>query len=72
MISHVTYTSIMTLETVAGRIKDTAPQYIEPMKAFIEEAQRKDIRITQCITDAKATAHVPRASRTTPMPTCTS
>ena len=53
MISHVTYTSIMTLETVAGRIKDTAPQYIEPMKAFIEEAQRRDVRITQCITDAK-------------------
>ena len=53
MISHVTYTSIMTLATVCGRIKDTAPKYLEPMNAFIEEAQRRDIRITQCITDAK-------------------
>jgi 4-hydroxybutyryl-CoA dehydratase/vinylacetyl-CoA-Delta-isomerase len=29
MMSHVTYTSIMTLATAAGRIKDTAPQYID-------------------------------------------
>jgi 4-hydroxybutyryl-CoA dehydratase/vinylacetyl-CoA-Delta-isomerase len=53
MMSHVTYTSIMTLATTVGRIKDTAPQYIEQIQAFIEEAQDKDIRITQCITDAK-------------------
>jgi 4-hydroxybutyryl-CoA dehydratase/vinylacetyl-CoA-Delta-isomerase len=53
MMAHVTYTSIMTLATVAGRITDTAPQYIERMQGFIAEAQRRDIRITQCITDAK-------------------
>jgi len=53
MMSHVTYTSIMTLATVCGRLKDHAPQYIEPMQAFMDEAQANDIRITQCITDAK-------------------
>ena len=53
MLSHVTYTSIMTLATTVGRIKDTAPQYVEQIQAFIDEAQDKDIRITQCITDAK-------------------
>jgi 4-hydroxybutyryl-CoA dehydratase / vinylacetyl-CoA-Delta-isomerase len=53
MMAHVTYTSIMTLATAAGRIKDAAPQYIEPIDAFIADAQRRDIRITQCITDAK-------------------
>lgn len=53
MMAHVTYTSIMTLATVAGRIKDTAPQYIERINGFIEDAQKRDIRITQCITDAK-------------------
>lgn len=53
MMAHVTYTSIMTLATAAGRIKDAAPQYIEQIDAFIAEAQRRDIRITQCITDAK-------------------
>jgi len=53
MMAHVTYTSIMTLATVAGRMKETTPQYIEPIQAFIEDAQRRDVRITQCITDAK-------------------
>jgi len=53
MLAHVTYTSIMTLATAAGRIRDTAPQYIERIDAFIDEAQRRDVRITQCITDAK-------------------
>jgi 4-hydroxybutyryl-CoA dehydratase / vinylacetyl-CoA-Delta-isomerase len=53
MLSHVTYTSIMTLATAAGRIKDTAPQYIEQIQAFIESAEERDVRITQCITDAK-------------------
>jgi 4-hydroxybutyryl-CoA dehydratase / vinylacetyl-CoA-Delta-isomerase len=53
MMAHVTYTSIMTLATVAGRLKDTAPQYIERIHGFIEDAQRRDVRITQCITDAK-------------------
>lgn len=53
MMAHVTYTSIMTLATAAGRIKDAAPGYIEPIQAFIDDAHRRDIRITQCITDAK-------------------
>jgi 4-hydroxybutyryl-CoA dehydratase/vinylacetyl-CoA-Delta-isomerase len=53
MMSHVTYTSIMTLATVAGRMKDTTPQYIEGIQQYIDEAQASDIRITQCITDAK-------------------
>lgn len=53
MMAHVTYTSIMTLATVAGRISTTAPQYVERIHGAIEDAQRRDTRITQCITDAK-------------------
>jgi 4-hydroxybutyryl-CoA dehydratase / vinylacetyl-CoA-Delta-isomerase len=53
MLSHVTYTSIMTMATAAGRINETAPQYVEQIHAFIDDAQRRDVRITQCITDAK-------------------
>ena len=53
MMAHVTYTSIMTLATAAGRISETAPQYVEQIHAYIEDAQQRDIRITQCITDAK-------------------
>lgn len=53
MMAHVTYTSIMTMATAAGRIADAAPRYLEPINACIEHAHRSDIRITQCITDAK-------------------
>jgi len=53
MMAHVTYTSIMTLATVQGKITEFAPQYVERIAGYIEEAQRSDIRITQCITDAK-------------------
>ena len=53
MMAHVTYTSIMTLATVQGKIADTAPQYVERIDGYIKDAQRTDIRITQCITDAK-------------------
>lgn len=53
LMAHVTYTSLMTMATAAGRISETAPQYVEQIHAFIEDAQRRDIRITQCITDAK-------------------
>jgi 4-hydroxybutyryl-CoA dehydratase / vinylacetyl-CoA-Delta-isomerase len=66
MMAHVTYTSIMTLATAAGRIKETAPQYIEQIQAFIDEAHRKDIRITQCITDAKGNRSRPPGKQDDP------
>jgi len=53
MMAHVTYTSIMTLATAAGRLTETAPRYIERIHGFIADAQQRDVRITQCITDAK-------------------
>ena len=66
MMAHVTYTSIMTLATTAGRLQDTAPQYIERIQGFIEEAQQRDIRITQCITDAKGDRSRPPAKQDDP------
>lgn len=66
MMAHVTYTSIMTLATTAGRIKDIAPEYIERIDGFIEEAQRRDVRITQCITDAKGDRSRPPARQDDP------
>ncbi len=53
MMAHVTYTSIMTLATVAGKLQDSAPQYIERINGYIEHVQKNDLRVTQCITDAK-------------------
>jgi 4-hydroxybutyryl-CoA dehydratase / vinylacetyl-CoA-Delta-isomerase len=53
MMAHVTSTSIQTLKTAAGRMDGVKPDYIERMGEYIDQAQRNDIRITQCITDAK-------------------
>ena len=63
MMAHVTYTSIQTLKTAAGRMDDVKPDYIERMNAFISEAQVGDIRITQCITDAKGDRSQPPAKQ---------
>lgn len=53
MMAHVTSTSIQTLKTAAGRMTDVKPEYIDRISSYIDEAQKGDIRITQCITDAK-------------------
>ncbi len=66
MMAHVTYTSIQTLMTAAGRMTDVKPEYIENMKAYIDHAQRADVRITQCITDAKGDRSRPPAKQDDP------
>ena len=53
MMAHVTHTSIMTLMTAAGKMSDVRSEYVERMHAWIDDAQKRDIRVTQCITDAK-------------------
>jgi 4-hydroxybutyryl-CoA dehydratase/vinylacetyl-CoA-Delta-isomerase len=53
MLTHVNYISIMTLVTAAGRLGDAGAKYTERIQAFVEEAQQRDVRVTQCITDAK-------------------
>ncbi|MEM7094242.1 MAG: 4-hydroxyphenylacetate 3-hydroxylase N-terminal domain-containing protein [Actinomycetota bacterium] len=53
MMAHVTSSSIQTLKTVAGRMVEGHTEYLERIAVYVEDAQRSDIRITQCITDAK-------------------
>ena len=53
MMAHVTYTSIMTLTTAAGQLAEVAPESVERIQGYVADAQKRDIRITQCITDAK-------------------
>ena len=53
MMAHVTYTSLMTLTTAANRIADSVPEYAERIQRLVAECQEKDLRITQCVTDAK-------------------
>jgi 4-hydroxybutyryl-CoA dehydratase/vinylacetyl-CoA-Delta-isomerase len=53
MMAHLTFTSIMTLTTAAGHLADVAPEMIERIQSYVDDAHRRDIRIAQCITDAK-------------------
>jgi 4-hydroxybutyryl-CoA dehydratase/vinylacetyl-CoA-Delta-isomerase len=53
MLTHVNYISIMTLVTAAGRLGAAGEHYAERVRAFVADAQRRDVRVTQCITDAK-------------------
>ena len=61
MMAHVTSTSIQTLKTAAGRMTEVKPEYLERIEAYITEAQQGDVRITQCITDAKGDRSRPPA-----------
>ncbi len=53
LLTHVTYASIMTLLTAADRIASTFPEGSERIRQWVKAAQQRDVRITQCITDAK-------------------
>jgi len=53
LLTHVTYASIMTLLTAADRIEETLPENAARIRAWVADAQQRDVRITQCITDAK-------------------
>ena len=66
LVANTTYQSIMTLMTVAGRIGGQHPDYAERIKAFVERAQRDDIRIAECITDAKGDRSLPPGRQADP------
>jgi 4-hydroxybutyryl-CoA dehydratase/vinylacetyl-CoA-Delta-isomerase len=53
IVSAVTYQSIMTLTTAATRIAGELPEYAERIRHYVKGAQKRDIRIVECITDAK-------------------
>jgi 4-hydroxybutyryl-CoA dehydratase/vinylacetyl-CoA-Delta-isomerase len=53
LLTHVTYASIMTLLTAADRIQADLPEHAARIRAWVKQAQRDDVRITQCITDSK-------------------
>ncbi len=53
LLTHVTYASIMTLLTAADRIEAKLPENAQRIRDYVQDAQQRDVRITQCITDAK-------------------
>ncbi len=66
LLLNVTYQSLMTLLVAAGRLEDHAPEFIPRITAYVEEARRRDLRITECITDAKGDRSLAPAKQSDP------
>jgi 4-hydroxybutyryl-CoA dehydratase/vinylacetyl-CoA-Delta-isomerase len=62
----VTYGSLMTLLTAAPRLSGTDPIYKERIEGYVHDATRRDIRIAECITDAKGDRTLPPAQQDDP------
>jgi len=66
LLLNVTYQSLMTLLVAAGRLEDHAPEFIPRIEAYVQDARRRDIRITECITDAKGDRSLAPAKQSDP------
>jgi 4-hydroxybutyryl-CoA dehydratase/vinylacetyl-CoA-Delta-isomerase len=52
-LSSTSYSSLMTLLTSADRIADIRPEGSEAIRNYVKQIQEKDLRVVECITDAK-------------------
>ena len=66
LLLNVTYQSLMTLLVAAGRLEDHVPGSVPRIKAYVEDARRRDIRVTECITDAKGDRSLAPARQSDP------
>jgi 4-hydroxybutyryl-CoA dehydratase/vinylacetyl-CoA-Delta-isomerase len=62
----VTYGSLMTLLTAAPKMSGVDPVYKERLEAYVDDAVRRDIRIAECITDAKGDRTLPPSQQSDP------
>jgi 4-hydroxybutyryl-CoA dehydratase / vinylacetyl-CoA-Delta-isomerase len=63
---NVTYQSLMTLLTAAPRLKGVDPVYKDRLQAYVDDAIVADVRIAECITDAKGNRSQPPARQSDP------
>ncbi len=66
IVSNVTYQSIMTLTTAASRMAQELPEYVKRISGYVADVQGRDIRITECITDAKGDRSLPPGKQDDP------
>ncbi|HXW82798.1 MAG TPA: 4-hydroxyphenylacetate 3-hydroxylase N-terminal domain-containing protein [Candidatus Binataceae bacterium] len=66
ILALVTYQSIMTLTTAAARIGDALPEFADRIRNYVDQAQRADVRMVECITDAKGDRSKPPAQQDDP------
>ena len=66
LAANVTYQSMMTLLVAMGRLHGPARAYAPRIEAYVQDALRRDIRVTECITDAKGDRGNPPAKQEDP------
>lgn len=66
LVLNVTYQSLMTLLTAAPKLESAAPECYERIHRYVEAAMIDDIRITECITDAKGNRSLPPSKQPDP------
>jgi 4-hydroxybutyryl-CoA dehydratase / vinylacetyl-CoA-Delta-isomerase len=66
MLAHTTFTSVMTLLTVAPTLAGPHPELAERIYAHCEKVRREDLRVTECITDAKGHRALPPGKQEDP------
>lgn len=66
LVLNVTYQSLMTLLTAAPKLEKAAPDCYERIQQYVEQAAADDIRITECITDAKGNRSLPPSKQPDP------
>ncbi|CAN5533409.1 4-hydroxyphenylacetate 3-hydroxylase family protein [soil metagenome] len=66
LLTNTTYQSLMTLSVAAARLEAHAPDYVPVIRAYVEKARLDDIRITECITDAKGNRSLAPAQQDDP------
>ena len=63
---NTTYQSLMTLLTAEARLKGVDQVYRDRLQAYVEDAIARDIRIAECITDAKGNRALPPSKQNDP------
>ncbi|MDQ6523460.1 4-hydroxyphenylacetate 3-hydroxylase N-terminal domain-containing protein [Nocardioides sp. LHD-245] len=53
LLTNTTYQSLMTLSVAAARLEAHAPEFVPRIRQYVDGARRADVRIAECITDAK-------------------
>jgi 4-hydroxybutyryl-CoA dehydratase/vinylacetyl-CoA-Delta-isomerase len=63
---HTTFTCCMSFQTAAGRIAEDRPQGREAIHAYLAHVRKHDLRLTECITDAKGDRSLPPGKQPDP------
>lgn len=66
ILMSTTFQSLMTLLTAAPIVGEALPESAERMYAYFEDCKRADVRLTECITDAKGDRSLPPSKQADP------